>query len=77
MRYAIGGWGWLVKDRLIPSGTVVDDSLVEWAWLKEMPGYQGSPTRTVGPPPDSAPMDQATYDYMTQFLGYQYVVKRF
>jgi hypothetical protein len=73
MKFAVGGWGWLLRDRLVPGGTVVDDSLPEWQWLKEMPGYVGNPTRTVGPPPDAAPLDDETYRYMTQVLGYRYV----
>jgi hypothetical protein len=77
MRFAVGGAGWLVRDRLIPAGTVVDTSLVAWDWLLEMPGYPAGTSRLVWPPPDCAPLDQATYDFMTNVQGYQNVVKRF
>jgi hypothetical protein len=50
----------------IPSGTYVDLSLAQWQWLA---------AEGIGPPNDAVPLNQFTYDYMTNNntigLGYQ------
>jgi hypothetical protein len=70
MRYLVSGQGWEVQhpslSRLfLPSGTLVDDNLPQWAYLVGQ-----------GPPIDAVALTQQTYDYMVSRgvngLGYPY-----
>jgi hypothetical protein len=66
MRYLVGGVGFEVRHPslsrlMLPAGTLVDDSLPEWAYMVG----QGPP------PPDAIALDQATYQAMLG-AGYGY-----
>jgi hypothetical protein len=72
MNYVVGGNGWWVDlrspdiiSRFYPSGTIIDDTLPEFAYLV-----------SIGPPIDAAPLTWATWFYMVSFeengLGYDY-----
>jgi hypothetical protein len=62
--------GWFVGQFLIPPGTIIDNSLAQWAWV-------GS-----GIPLDAVALSQDAYDYMcdahgTIGLGYPYWLVRY
>jgi len=70
LKYIVSQLGWAVDGGRIdlPPGTLVDTSLDQWAWLA---------AEGVGPPKDAVPLNQYTYDYMTNNngiigLGYHY-----
>jgi hypothetical protein len=58
--YEVGGLGWAVLGGLVdlPAGTFVDTCMPRWTWLVG-----------VGPPPDAVPLNQYTYDFMTNSNG--------
>jgi hypothetical protein len=60
LRYQIGGAGWPVNGGalLLTSGTLIDTSLPQWAFLASTP-----------PPIDAIAQDQATWNYMTSSNG--------
>jgi hypothetical protein len=70
--YFVSGLGWAVNGGRtdLPPGTLVNTYALEWQWLGAF-----------GPPPDAVPMDQFTYDFMTNNnvvgRGYPYWVVRY
>ena len=69
MKFGIGVGGWPVNGGalLIPAGTLIDTSTVEWAWLLDGPLAGGAP------PPNAQALDQATYNAMVGAWGYHRV----
>jgi hypothetical protein len=57
--FAVGQGGWPIADKLIPAGSIVDTSTVEWAWLLDRALADGRV-----PPVNAQALDQATYNKM-------------
>jgi hypothetical protein len=58
MIYQLASHGWPLNGgaTLVPAGTIIDTSQVEWSQLAD-----------VTPPPNAVPLDQATYNWMRKF----------
>jgi hypothetical protein len=63
MKFQLMG-AWPVGDKLIPAGSIVDTTTVEWAWLLDRALADGKV-----PPVNAQAWDQTTYNKMVAYYG--------